>query len=95
MNKIKKLFYYLFNDRKYIQSYLNYKIKSNQSILFIFFRYIFGLFKSKKTNNSNLLFIYDLELNPLTFNFGQHFANATIFSKKKIFKKNRSSNCKK
>ena len=87
MKKLKKLFYYLFNDRKYIQSYLHYKMKSNQSFLFIFFRYISGLFKSSKINNSSLLFVYDLELNPLTFNFGQHFANATIYSKIKSLKK--------
>lgn len=87
MKKLKNLFYYIFNDREYIKSYLNYKIKSNQSILMIFFRYISRLFKGSKINNSSLLFIYDLELNPLTFNFGQHFANATIYSKIKSLKK--------
>ena len=84
MYKLKKLFYYLFNDPKYIKSYLNYKIKSNQSIFLVFFRYIFGIFSNSvtNTNKSSLLFVYDLELNPLTFNFGQHLANAIIYAKK-------------
>ena len=86
MNKLKKLFYYLFNDRKYIRSYLDYKLRSNQSIFFVFFRFIFGISLKSKVNDSNLLFIYDLELNPLTFNFGQYLANAIIYSRKKSLK---------
>ena len=88
MRKLKKFFYYLFNDPRHINSYLNYKIKSNQSIFLVFFRYIFGIFSNSvtNTNKSSLLFVYDLELNPLTFNFGQHLANAIIYAKKNSLK---------
>lgn len=86
MNKIKKLFYYLFNDREHISSFINYKMKSNQSIFMVFFRYLFGSLSRSNINKSNLLFVYDLDLNPLTFNFGQHLANATIYSRNKSLK---------
>ena len=86
MNKLKKLFYYLFNDPEHISSYIKYKMRSNQSFFFVIFRYFFGSSSYYNVNKSNLLFIYDLELNPLTFNFGQHLANATIYLKNKSLK---------
>ena len=86
MKKLKKLFYYLFNDFNYLKSYFSYKLRSNKSIFFILFRYIIGNFSNSKAISNSLLFVYDLELNPLTFNFGQHLANAVIESKKKSIK---------
>ena len=87
MKNLKKFFYYLRNDPKYILSFLNYKIKSSKSLFFVFIRYLFALSKIPIRNNSNLLFVYDLELNPLTYNFGQYLANATIYSRNKSLKK--------
>ena len=86
MNKLKKLLYYLFNDPDYISSYIKYKMRSNKSFFFVILRYFFGISSFSNINKSSLLFVYDLELNPLTFNFGQHLANASIFSKKKSLK---------
>ena len=58
-------------------------MRSNKSFFFVILRYFFGISSFSNINKSSLLFVYDLELNHLTFNFVQNLANASIFSKKK------------
>lgn len=83
---IKKLIYYLFNDREYLKSIINYKLKSSNFTLLIIIRYFLNILK-KNNKKDALLFVYDLELNPNTFDFGVHLANATIYLREKSLSK--------